>query len=101
MKDKSINKNIVPKNKKIPTKKDIIKRINIIEGQICAIKQMLDKDENWDTIVIQISAASKSLKSVGNALAEKYLFDTIHNNLNEKEKEKLITIVNLLEKFDK
>ena len=49
-------------NKKYPQTK-LTKRLNIIEGQLKGIRQMLEDDRYCQDIVIQISAVDKSLKT--------------------------------------
>ena len=44
-------------------KKSLTKRLNIIEGQIRGIKQMIEDDRYCADILIQLSAISKSLES--------------------------------------
>ena len=65
-------------------KKNLIKRLNVIEGQINGIKQMIESDRYCDDILIQVSAISKSLKSFGNSMLKSHLetcfVDDIKNN---------------------
>lgn len=54
-------------------KKNLTKRLNIIEGQIRGINQMISDDRYCGDILIQISAVSNSLKSLGNSILENHL----------------------------
>lgn len=54
-------------------KKKIIKRLNIIEGQVRGIKQMIEDDRYCADILIQLSAISKSLESVENSILESHI----------------------------
>ena len=54
-------------------KQNIIKRLNVIEGQIRGIKQMLEDDRYCADILIQLSAISKSLESVENSILESHI----------------------------
>ena len=54
-------------------KKALTKRLNIIEGQIRGIKQMLEDDRYCADILIQLSAISKSLESVENSILESHI----------------------------
>lgn len=47
--------------------------MNRIIGQVNAIKDMIEHDKYCDDILIQISAASSSLKSVGLIIMEKHM----------------------------
>ena len=54
-------------------KKELTKRLNIIEGQIRGINQMIADDRYCDDVLVQIAAVSKSLKSLGNQILESHL----------------------------
>ena len=54
-------------------KNKLIKRLNIIEGQIRGIKQMVEEDRYCDDVLIQITAANNALKSVKNNILENHL----------------------------
>ena len=54
-------------------KRKLIKRLNIIEGQIRGIKQMIEDDRYCADILIQLSAINKSLESVENAILEGHI----------------------------
>lgn len=73
------------KDNLIIEKKDTIKRLNVIEGQIRGIKQMVEEERDCDDILIQISAATKSLKSLGNKMLKNYLSTcVVHDIKNDK-----------------
>lgn len=54
-------------------KKDLTKRLNIIEGQVRGINQMIAEDRYCEDVLIQIAAVNKSLKSLGNNILESHL----------------------------
>lgn len=54
-------------------KKKLNKRLNIIEGQIRGIKQMIEDDRYCADILIQLSAINKSLESVENSILESHI----------------------------
>ena len=54
-------------------KKALTKRLNIIEGQIRGIKQMLEDDRYCADILMQLSAINKSIESVENAILESHV----------------------------
>ena len=49
-------------------KKDLNKRLNIIEGQIRGIKQMIDDDRYCSDVLIQLSAINKAVESLENMI---------------------------------
>ena len=62
-------------------KKRLTKRLNIIEGQIRGIKQMIDNDRYCADILIQMSAINKSLESVENSILESHIKSCILNEV--------------------
>ena len=62
-------------------KKKLTKRLNIIEGQIRGIKQMIDNDRYCADILIQMSAINKSLESVENSILESHIKCCILNEV--------------------
>ena len=62
-------------------KKKLNKRLNIIEGQIRGIKQMIEDDRYCADILIQLSAINKSLESVENAILESHIKSCVLNEI--------------------
>ena len=62
-------------------KKKLMKRLNIIEGQIRGIKQMIDNDRYCAEILIQLSAINKSLESVENSILESHIKSCVLNEI--------------------
>ena len=65
------------------TKKDLTKRLNIIEGQIRGIKQMIEDDRYCNDVLIQISAVNKALESLGNNILESHLKTCVTTNIQK------------------
>lgn len=61
------------KNRSEEEKDKLIKRLNIIEGQVKGVKQMIMDDRYCDDVLIQISAINKSLKSLGQEMLKSHL----------------------------
>lgn len=51
----------------------LTKRLNKIEGQVRGINQMIANDRYCYDVLIQISAVSKALQSLGNSILESHL----------------------------
>lgn len=66
-------------------KKQLISRINRIEGQLDGIKKMVDDDIYCNDILIQIVAAEKSLKSLANLMFENHVYRCISDDINSEE----------------
>ncbi len=61
--------------------KNLGNRINRIEGQIRGIKQMMEKDAYCDDVLVQISAAANSLKSLGRVILNNHLKTCVKREL--------------------
>ena len=71
MGNKKTKHKIIYQNKE--DKRNYIKRLAIIEGQIRGISQMIKENRYCSDILIQISSAEKSLKSLSNNIIENHL----------------------------
>ncbi len=58
-------------------KKNIIKRLNIIEGQVRGVKQMIETDRYCDDVLTQMSAINKSLESLENSILESHISNCV------------------------
>lgn len=79
-------------------KRSLNKRLNIIEGQVRGIKQMIETDRKCEDILIQISAIDRSLKSLGKVILKSHINDCINNNIKNGD---LDTLDELFELFGK
>ena len=61
------------KYKNADDKKKILKRLSIIEGQIRGISNMVDEERYCSDILIQISSAESSLKSLADSILENHM----------------------------
>ena len=64
-------------------KKQLMKRLNIIEGQIRGIKQMIEDDRYCDDVLTQMLAVNKALESLENVILEKHLERCISKQIKE------------------
>ncbi|MFX3624970.1 MAG: metal-sensitive transcriptional regulator [Ectobacillus sp.] len=69
------------------TKKNMILRLNRIEGQIRGIKGLIEKDTYCDDVITQISAVQAALNSVSKILLEGHLKTCIVERIQEGDKE--------------
>ena len=81
-------------------KKKLTKRLNIIEGQLKGIRQMLEDDRYCQDIVIQISAVDKSLKSLGNEILKNHLSTCVVADIKENNLEVIDEVVSLFDKLN-
>lgn len=80
-------------------KKRLITRLNIIEGQIRGINQMVVEDRYCGDILIQISAVSNALKSLGNNILENHLNTCVVRDIKDDRLEILDEVMNLVKKL--
>jgi len=82
-------------------KKKINKRLNIIEGQVNGVKQMVLDDRYCADILIQISAINKSLKSLGNEIMKSHLSTCVVEDIKNDKLEVIDEVVSLFEKMNR
>ena len=80
-------------------KKQLTKRLNIIEGQIRGIKQMIEDNRYCDDILTQMLAVNKALESLENVILEKHLERCIAKQIKGGHTEVTEEIMNLFKKF--
>jgi DNA-binding FrmR family transcriptional regulator len=84
------------------TKKNLITRLNRVEGQIRGIKGLIEKDTYCDDVITQIAATQAALNSVAKILLEGHLrscvVERIQEGDNEVIDELLTTIQRLMKK---
>ena len=81
--------------------KKLNKRLNIIEGQVKGIKQMLEDERYCQDVLIQISAINKSLKSLGNEILKSHLNSCVKDAILNNDPEVMNDVVDLFEKLNK
>lgn len=83
-------------------KKNLITRLNRIEGQIRGIKSLIEKDTYCDDVITQISATQSALNSVGKLLLEGHLRTCVVERIQEGDEEiideLLVTVQRLMKK---
>lgn len=81
-------------------KNDLVKRLNVIEGQIKGIKQMLELDRNCDDVLIQVSAVSKSLQSFGNSMLKSHLSTCVVEKIKNDDDKVIDEVMDLFKKLN-
>ena len=81
--------------------KKLTKRLNIIEGQVKGVKQMLEDERYCQDVLIQISAINKSLKSLGNEILKSHLNTCVKDAILNNDPEVMNDVVDLFEKLNK
>ena len=84
------------------TKKNLITRLNRVEGQIRGIKGLIEKDTYCDDVITQIAAAQSALNGVAKMLLETHMKECVVDRIQEGDlevlDEVLVTIQRLMKK---
>ncbi|WP_410511320.1 metal-sensitive transcriptional regulator [Paenibacillus sp. BR2-3] len=83
------------------TKKQLITRLNRIEGQVRGVKGLIEKDTYCDDVLNQISSIQSALNGVGKMLLEHHMKSCVIDRLHEGDHaviDELLLTVNKLMK---
>ena len=90
--NKSTHRTQVEKNK-------ITKRLNVIEGQVRGINQMVLDDRYCDDILIQIAAVTKSLQTLGNSILESHMRNCVVRDIKSGNTDIINDVMQLVKKL--
>ena len=82
------------------TKKNLINRLNRINGQVNGVKKMIKEDSYCNDILIQLSAIKNSVQSLSNELLDSHLRTCITKDLQKGNLDAVDEVVNLFKKFN-
>lgn len=80
-------------------KKEYIIRLNRIEGQVRGINKMVEEDRHCDDILIQISAVTKSLKSLGQEILNHHMKTCMIDDIKKQHYESIDEVMDLFRKL--
>lgn len=81
--------------------KDLITRLNRIEGQIRGIKKMVENDAYCTDILVQVSAANAALNSFNKVLLSNHIRTCVASDIREGKEETIDELVTTLQKLMK
>lgn len=81
--------------------KDLITRLNRIEGQIRGIRKMVENDAYCVDILTQVSAASCALNSFTKVLLSEHIKSCVTEDIRNGGEEKVDELVKVLQKLMK
>lgn len=81
--------------------KDLIHRLNRIEGQIRGIKGMVEEDRYCTDILIQVAAVNAALNSFNKVLLANHIRSCVVNDIKEGKEETIDELVETLQKVMK
>ncbi len=81
--------------------KDLIHRLNRIEGQVRGIKGMVENDAYCTDILVQVAAVNAALNSFNKVLLENHIRSCVVRDIKEGKQETLDELVGTLHKLMK
>lgn len=81
--------------------KDLLHRLNRIEGQIRGIKGMVEKDAYCTDILIQVSAVNAALNSFNKVLLANHIKSCVTRDIKDGKEETVDELVEVLQKLMK
>ncbi|MGN1377055.1 MAG: metal-sensing transcriptional repressor [Dorea sp.] len=81
--------------------KDLIHRLNRIEGQVRGIKKMVEKDAYCPEILVQVSAVNAALNSFNKVLLSNHIRTCVAEDIREGKDETIDELVKVLQKLMK
>lgn len=81
--------------------KDLIHRLNRIEGQIRGIKGMVEKDAYCTDILVQVAAVNAALNSFNKVLLTNHIKTCVTNDIRQGKEEAVDELVETLQKLMK
>lgn len=81
--------------------KKLINRLNRIEGQICGIRGMVEKDVYCTDILVQVAAVNAALNSFNKELLANHIKTCVAKDIKEGKNETIDELVNVLQKLMK
>lgn len=80
-------------------KKNITKRLNIVEGQIRGIKQMIEDNRYCDDVLTQLSAVNKALESIENTILESHIKNCVTRDIKNGDTKIVDEVMNLFKRI--
>ena len=87
------------KVRKKEEKKQIISRLNRLEGQIKGVKKMIEEDRYCNDVLIQLSAIDKAIKSLANLVLDSHMHTCLIERVNSGDYEAIDEVVDLFKRF--
>ena len=81
--------------------KDLIHRLNRIEGQVRGIKKMVESDTYCTDILVQVAAVNAALNSFNRVLLSNHIRTCVAENIRSGNDEVIDELVALLQKLMK
>ena len=79
--------------------KDLINRLNRIEGQVRGVKAMLEKDAYCTDIITQVSAVTAALNSFNKVLLSQHMKTCVIEDIKQGKEETIDDLLTILQKL--
>ena len=79
--------------------KDLIHRLNRIEGQVRGIKKMVESDTYCSDFLVQVSAVNAALNSFNKVLLANHIRTCVANDIRDGKEETIDELVATLQKL--
>ena len=89
------------KNRSEKEHKDLLNRLNRIEGQVRGVKKMVDQDAYCVSILTQVSAIQAALNSFNKVLLANHIRTCVADDIREGNDEVIDELVSTLQKLMK
>ena len=89
------------KHRNLTEEKDLLKRLNRIEGQIRGIRGMVEKNCYCPDILIQVAAANAALNSFNKVLLGNHIRTCVARDIRDGKDETIDELVGILQKLMK
>ena len=89
------------KERSLQERKDLLRRLSIIEGQIRGIRGMLERDVYCMDILTQVSAVNCALNSFSKGLLSEHIRTCVADDIREGNDQKLDELLKALPKLMK
>jgi len=100
MKNNYCNDCLKVKERDSKEKRDIMIRLNKIEGQIRGIKQMINDDRYCDDILIQMVAINKSIRSLANYILKNHMHTCMVEEIKKGNSDIIDEVLRLFGRFN-
>ncbi len=79
------------------SRKDLIRRLKRIEGQVRGIQRMVEEDRACGNVLEQLSAVNEAVRRVSVLLAEKYALECLEGDGTDKKIKSRETVAALID----
>ena len=79
--------------------KDLLTRLNKLEGQIKGVKKMVEEGAECENLMIQILACQGALQKIGKMIVINHLTHCVHDGVKQGKDEIMTEFGKILEKF--